>query len=101
MSRGTLRASLTIYRQPDLTPDAKRFEVDCRYSTTGLTIVPSPAIGWTDEALITAAAFAHAEKCGSCDLGEVFARGDQQARDLTERLWSKIQGALLMQARRN
>ncbi len=95
------RATLRIHSRPDLAPGAICFEVDCRYSTTGLTSIPSPALPMTDEMLITAAAFAHEERCGQCNLEDVFARGDQQARELTERTWAELQGALIMRGRRN
>ena len=95
------RASLRILRRPDLAPGAARFEVDCKFSTTGLTHVPSPALPMTDEMLILAAGYAHEERCGECDVSDVLSRGDQQVRDLTERMWAELQGALLMKARRN
>ena len=95
------RATLTIYRRPDLAPGAVRFEVDCRYSTTGLTSIPTPAVAMSAEALILAAAYAHEERCGECDLADVFAKGDQQMWAATEELWPKVQGALIMRGRRN
>ena len=95
------RATLRILRRPDLAPGAARYEVDCKYSTTGLTSIPNPALPMTDEMLITAAAFAHEERCDGCDLADVFARGDQQMRAVTEELWPKVQGALISRARRN
>ncbi len=97
----TPRATLRILRRPDLAPGAARYEVDCKFSTTGLTHVPSPALPLTDEMLITVAAYAHEERCGECSLTDVFARGDQQMRELTEELWPKVQGALISQRRRN
>ena len=96
-----VKATVRVLHLPHIGRDVKRFEVDCRYSTTGLTSVPVPGMGWTDEALITAAAYAHEERCGECDVSDVLDRGDQQMRELTEELWPKIQGALLMRARRN
>ncbi len=95
------RATLTIYRRPDLATGAVRFEVDCRSSTTGLTHVPNPALPLTDEMLITVAAYAHEERCGQCDLADVFARGDQQMQAVTEELWPKVQGAVISRRRRN
>ena len=95
------RASLRILRRPDLAPGAARFEVDCKFSTTGLTHVPSPALPMTDEMLILAAGYAHEERCGECDVSDVLDRGDQQMRAATEELWPKVQGALISRARRN
>jgi hypothetical protein len=34
-------AQVRILKRPDLAPDAVRVEVDCRYSTTGSTSIPS------------------------------------------------------------
>ena len=95
------RATLRILRRPDLAPGAIRFEVDCRYSTTGLSSIPSPVLPMTDEMLILAAGYAHEERCGECDVSDVLDRGDQQARAATEELWPKVQGALISRARRN
>ena len=95
------RATLTICRRPGLSPGAVRFEVDCRSSTTGLTHVPRPALPMTDEMLITVAAFAHEERCGQCNLADVFARGDQQMQAVTEELWPKVQGAVISRGRQN
>ena len=88
----TPQATLRILRRPDLAPGATRFEVDCRYSTTGLTHIPNPVLPMTDEMLITAVAYSHEERCGRCNLEDVFARGDQQMRAVTEELWPKVQG---------
>ena len=97
----TPRATLTIYRRPDLAPGAARYEVDCKFSTTGLTSIPNPELAMTDEMLILAAGYAHEERCGQCDVSDVLSQGDQQARELAERLWAELQGALLMRGRRN
>ena len=97
----TPRATLTIYRRPDLAPGAARYEVDCKFSTTGLTSIPNPELAMTDEMLILAAGYAHEERCGQCDVSDVLDLGDQEMRALTERTWSTIQGELLMRGRRN
>ena len=101
MTTKTPKATLRILRRPDLAPGAARFDVDCRYSTTGLTSAPTPALSMTDDMLIFTAAYAHEERCGPCDVSDVLDRGDQQMRALTEELWPRIQGALLMRGRRN
>ena len=95
------RATLRILHQPHIGRGVVRFEVDCKYSTTGLTHVPSPAIPLTDEMLILAAAYAHEERCGECDVSQVLERGDQEIRDWTERTWAAIQGEMVMRSRRN
>ena len=101
MTAKTPRATLRILRRPGLAPDAKRFEIDCHYSTTGLTSIPTPAVPMADEMLILAASYAHQERCGACDVSDVLDRGDQQMSQLTEELWPKVQGALIMRGRRN
>jgi hypothetical protein len=76
---------------PDFGRDVKRFEVDCPRATTGLTHPPVPALGQTDEVLILAAAYAHEERCGACDVGAVLDRGGQQLRDAAERASARFQ----------
>jgi hypothetical protein len=78
------RATLRILDVPKLGRDARRFEVDCRYATTGLTQVPVPSSRLSDEVLILAAGWAHEERCGRCDVGDVLGRGDQELRAQTE-----------------
>ena len=81
------RATLRILHLPHIGRDVKRFEVDCRYSTTGLTSIPGGSIELHEDCLILAAAYAHQERCGACDVSDVLDRGDQQMRQLTEELW--------------
>ena len=85
MKTKTPRATLRILRRPDLRPGAARFEVDCKYRTTGLTHFPAPGIDLTDGVLILAAAYEHEARCGACELSDVLARGDQQLRELVDR----------------
>ena len=104
MKTKTARATLRILRRPDLRPGAVRFEVDCRYSTTGLTHLPAPGVDLTDGVLILAAAYEHESRCGRCDLSDVLDRGDQRLRELVDREWPKVEAALLervMRGRRN
>jgi hypothetical protein len=101
-SRGVRRvkATLRILRRPDLAPGAARYEIDCRYSTTGLTHLPGP-VALADQVLITAAGYEHESRCGECDLSDVFARGDRRMQVLTDELWPQIQGAIISRGRRN
>ena len=46
-------ASVIVKRLPHIAPDAIRIEIDCRYSTTGLTSIPGRAYEMTREQLIT------------------------------------------------
>ena len=104
MKTTTPRATLRILRRPDLRSGAARFEVDCRYSTTGLTHLPAPGLDLTDGTLILCAAYAHEGRCGRCDLSDVLDRGDQRLRELVDREWPRVEAALLeraMRGRRN
>jgi hypothetical protein len=94
------RATLKIMDLPTFGRAARRFEVDCPASTTGLTHLPTPALGLSDEVLILAAGYAHEERCGECDVGDVLGRGDQGVRGLTERTWAAVRERL-MDGRRN
>jgi len=80
------KATLRILRRPDLAPGAARYDVDCKFSTTGITHSPRP-LALVDAALITAVAIEHEERCGDCDL--------------TERLWPLVQAEMVMRGRRN
>lgn len=80
-------ASVRVLRQPHIALAAVRVEIDCKYSTTGLTQLPSDAVELTVPQLITTAAYAHEERCpGGCDTTEAHAQGDQTIRDRTEAL---------------
>ena len=94
----TARATLRALPFPDLAPGCKRFEVDCGYSTTGLTWVPGP-VDLSDEHLTLMAAYTHQERCGACSVGDVVDRGDQRFRAMTEEAWSRLQVAAMRQRR--
>ena len=98
------RATLRILRRPDLAPDAKRIEVDCRCATTGLTLLPQPELHLIEGVMVIIAATAHEERCGRCDVSEVLAKGDQQLRQTVDNAWPKLQAELaerMMKGRRN
>ena len=86
MSRRPI-ATVRVLGLPDVHPDAVRIEVECPASTTGLTSVPaSPGPGQGLALLVTAAVFAHEERCdGACDTSEAHALGSPTARQETER----------------
>jgi hypothetical protein len=81
-------ASVRVLQRPDLGEDCLRIEVDCRYSTTGITSIPSERVGLPVPALITAACFEHEARCGRCDASEVHAAGNRALREETERIWT-------------
>ena len=89
-------AQVRILKWPRVHPDAVRIEVGCRHGTTGLTQVPGPMLALTTEQMVTAAVFAHEERCGLCDTERAHARGDQAIREQTDRAWNE----LLIAARR-
>jgi hypothetical protein len=97
-------ATVRILKQPDLSPDAVRVEIECRSSTTGLTSIPSKAIRLTVPMMVTQATYAHEERCGACDTTEAHAQGDQRVRERTEQTWSQMQARLVKryaESRRN
>ena len=98
MKTKTPRATLRILRRPDLRPGAVRFEVDCSYSTTGLTHLPAPGIDLTDGVLILAAAYEHESRSGASDLSDVLERGDQRLRRVVDEEWPRVEAALLERA---
>jgi hypothetical protein len=93
-------ATLQVLRQPHIAPGCKRYEVDCRSSTTGLTWIPGP-FEVPEDHLILAAGYEHEERCGECDVSDVLARGDQHLRRLVDESWPRIVGAMVRRGRRN
>ena len=84
-------AKVRVIRMPHLHPDAVRIEVECRYSTTGLTSIPGPMLALTRPQMITAAVFAHEARChGECDTEAAHAQGDRRVREETDRAWDEL-----------
>jgi len=71
-------------------PEAVRVEVGCKHGTTGLTQVPGPMLALTRAQMVTAAVFEHEVRCGVCDTESAHARGDQQVRAMTDRVWDEL-----------
>jgi hypothetical protein len=88
-------ARLRILHQPHIGAGVVRYEVECKYSVTGLTSVPTPAFDLTQEMLILVAGYAHEERCGECDVSPVLDRGDREVRELTEQAWARVQAAAM------
>jgi hypothetical protein len=84
-------ASVRVLQLPDLAEGCLRVEVECRFSTTGLTSIAADRIGLTVPVLITSACFAHEERCGECDTAQAHAKGDQAIRTATENAWQAAQ----------
>jgi hypothetical protein len=89
MSRRPL-ATVRVLNLPHIAPDAVRVEVECPASTTGITSLPGPH-RLEVPALITAACYAHQERCGQCDTSEAHACGSRAMREETERLFAAVQ----------
>ena len=83
-------AAVTVLKRPDLHQDVVRIEIGCRYGTTGLTQVPGPMLALTRRQMITAAVFAHEERCGRCDTEPAHAQGDPTMRGMTDRAWDEL-----------
>jgi hypothetical protein len=86
-------ATVRVLTLPHIAPDAVRIEIDCRYSTTGLTSVPGPAFSLTRPQMITAAVFEHEARCIDCDTSEAHEQGDQAIREATECAWNEVRAA--------
>ena len=74
-------------------PEAVRVEVGCAHGTTGLTQVPGPMLALTRAQMVTAAVYAHEERCGRCSTAEAHTRGDPQVREMTDRAWDELLAA--------
>jgi hypothetical protein len=83
-------ATIRVLHRPDLAEGCIRIEIECSGSVTGLTHVPGP-VDLPTPALITAACFEHESRCGSCDTSEAHARGAEDLREETERVYEAIQ----------
>lgn len=59
-------ATVRVIRLPHLHPEAVRVEVDCRFSTTGITSIPAGPIKLTRAQLVTFATAEHEARCGRC-----------------------------------
>ena len=94
----TARATPRVLPLPDLAPGCKRFEVDCRYATTGLTWVPGP-VDLPDEDLALMAAYTREERCGACGVWPVPARGDGDLRAMAERAPTTLGAAITLRRR--
>ena len=95
------RATLRTLDLSHLGPGIVRYEVNCPAGRTGLTMVPSERLHLPEQTLILVVAWEHEGRCGRCCIEDVLDQGDQEMRQMTEELWPKIQGALLMRGRRN
>jgi hypothetical protein len=78
---------------PHLAAGCIRVEVECPASTTGLTQVPGLMQALTMEQMVTAAVYAHEERCGFCDTEPAHAQGDRQVREQTDRAWDELLAA--------
>ena len=87
-------ATLRVLDLGHIAEGAIRVEVDCPASTTGITSIPGPRLALTREQTITAACYAHEERCdGGCDTSQAHAQGDTAIRDATERAWRLMRAA--------
>lgn len=88
-------------RLPHLHPDAVRVEVDCRFSTTGVTSVPGGPVELSRRQLVTFATYQHEERCGRCDTDAAHRQGDQTMRAEAERLHHEIELRRAVAGRKN
>jgi len=83
-------AEVKVIRMPHLHPDAVRVEIECPWSTTGLTSLPGPLFALTLEQLVTSAVFEHEARCGECDSKAAHEQGDREIREQTDRAWNSF-----------
>ena len=84
------QATVLVLKLPHIDAEAVRIEVDCRYSTTGLTSISGPLMPMTRPQMITAAVYAHEERCGDCDTSAAHEQGDPSVRQAAEVAWSDL-----------
>jgi hypothetical protein len=65
---------------------ARRVEIDCPSSTTGMTSVPGGVLEMPVPQLVTTACYTHEERCGECDTSEAHRQGDLAAQAQVEAL---------------
>ena len=92
-------AKLFIDSMPDLAEGAKRFVVDCKWSTTTAHLFPG-GLELTDEAVITSLLYRHEAECGKCNTARLWQHADLTMRDTVEQTWDRLQ-ELAMSERRN
>ena len=83
-------AVVTVIALPHLHPDSVRIEIECKWSTTGLTSIPGPMLALTRQQLITSAVFEHEARCGECDTEDAHEQGDREIREQTDRAWNEL-----------
>jgi len=92
------QATVTVMKLPHLAEGCVRIEVDCRYSTTGLTSFPGDRLDMPLRQLITAAVMEHEARCdGECDTTAAHERGDPHIRAHVEQLGGALQAAMARQ----
>jgi hypothetical protein len=79
------RAKLLIDDMPDLGLGAKRYQVDCRWSTSTAWLIPGP-LDLPSELIVMQVVMKHQDECGQCDLSDVWRQTDPQMRAELERL---------------
>lgn len=90
MSRSNAKPEAALHVR-DLGDGAAEYQVDCRFGTTYIVWHPGGPITLARAQLALFAAYRHEELCGRCELGPVFAQGDQTIRKLVEVSWAAIQ----------
>ena len=89
-------AQVRVLKLPRVHPGAVRVEVACEHGTTGLSQVPGPMLALTRAQMVTAAVFAHEERCGLRDTGRAHERGDRRVREITDRAWEELLNAAVL-----
>ena len=93
MSRRPI-AQVRVLRRPDLAEGCVRVEIECRFSMTGITSIPSKQLKLTVPVLVTAACYEQESRCGECDTSKAHQQGDQALRTYTDQVWDAAQTEL-------
>ena len=94
-------AQLFVDAAPELGARARRYTVDCKWSTTRMFFAPSPTLDLPEPTRVSIVLMNHEENCGRCNLERLWQRrGDVKLREMTEEAWRQF-GAAALKERRN
>jgi hypothetical protein len=93
-------AQLFIDPMPELAEGAKRYLVDCKWSSTRLIFCPGGDLKLTEPMLITIVIQRHEDECGRCNLARLWRHADPSLKQAVDDAWQQL-GAMAMQERRN
>jgi hypothetical protein len=93
-------AKLFIDDLPEVGEGARRYLVDCKWSTTRLIFCPGGPAELSEAMLITIVVQRHEDECGRCNLARLWRHADPSLKQAVDDVWQQL-GAMVMQERRN